>query len=104
MSAARQRLPNRRFTESFDFIAQNMKFTASFSRGDDGSVLEIFLRNHKADSMAGVNASDASVLWSIARQYGVPFDVLQKSLMRNSDGSGSGPLAVALDLIAGADK
>jgi hypothetical protein len=30
--------------------------------------------------------------------------VLQKSLMRNADGSGQGPLAVALDIIAGAAK
>jgi hypothetical protein len=101
MTAPRQRLPDRRASESFDFTAQGMTFTATFSRSADGEVREIFLRNHKASSMAGINASDASVLWSIARQYGVPFEVLQKSLMRNSDGSGAGPLATALDLIAG---
>jgi len=97
---ARRRLPNRRASTTFDFIAQGMTFTATFSRDQTGEVREVFLRNHKASSMAGINASDASVLWSIARQYGVPFEVLQKSLMRNADGSGAGPLAVCLDLIA----
>ena len=101
---SRQRLANRRFSESFDFEAQGLTFTATFSRGADGSVQEVFIRNHKASSMAGINASDASVLWSIARQYGVPFDVLQKSLMRNADGAGSGPLAVALDIIASTES
>jgi hypothetical protein len=177
----RRRLPNRRFSESFDFIAQGMKFTATFSRDADGEVREIFLRNHKESSMAawgfehksvltwakphyglgmwfrgqtehvlfgirgklrtrctdistlfeaplsehsekperfyeivraasyppygaGINASDASVLFSIARQFDLPFDVLQKSLMRNSDDSGQGPLAVALDIIAEWDR
>jgi hypothetical protein len=95
----RRRLPNRRACETFDFTAQGMTFTATFSRDADGEVREIFIRNHKAISMAGINASDASVLWSIARQHDVPPDVLQKSLMRNADGSGSGPLAVALDII-----
>jgi hypothetical protein len=104
MTTARRRLPNRRFSESFDFISQGMKFTATFSRDADGEVREIFLRNHKESSMAGINASDASVLFSIARQFDVPFDVLQKSLMRNADGSGQGPLAVALDIIAGRDR
>ncbi len=55
----------------------------------------------KADaSMAGINVQDAAVLFSIARQYGAPLDVLRKSLMRDSKGDPSGPLAAALDFIA----
>jgi hypothetical protein len=104
MNTHRRRLPQRRACISFDFISQGMTFTASYSRGADGSVQEVFLRNHKASSMAGINASDASVLFSIARQYGVPFDVLRKSLMRNANGTGQGLLAVALDAIAERDK
>jgi hypothetical protein len=100
MTAHRERLPNRRASITFDFESQGLKFTATYSRGADGSVQEIFLRNHKASSMAGINASDASVVWSIARQHGVPFEVLRKALMRNADGSGSGPLARCLDIIS----
>ena len=36
---------------------------------------EIFLVNHKAGSQAGIMASDAAVVASIALQYGVPPDV-----------------------------
>ena len=46
----RQRLPNRRACETFDFESQGLKFTASFSRGADGTVQEIFMRNHKAQA------------------------------------------------------
>ncbi len=99
MTAERKRLPNRRRSVTFDLQSQGLTFTATYSRGADGTVQEVFLRNHKASSMAGINASDASVIWSIARQFGVPFEVLSKSLMRNSDGSGIGPLSVALDKI-----
>jgi hypothetical protein len=44
--------------------------------------------------------ADAAVLFSIARQYGAPLEVLQKALMRDASGKASGPLAAAIDLIA----
>jgi hypothetical protein len=91
---------DRRLCETFDFESQGLKFTASFSRFPDGSISELFIRNHKASSMAGINASDAAVLFSIARQYVAPLDVLRKALMRESDGKAAGPLAAALDAIA----
>jgi hypothetical protein len=97
---SRQRLPNRRGCETFDFESQGLRFTASFSRFPDGTISELFLRNHKCSSMAGINASDASVLFSIARQYGAPFETLQKALMRDPRGKPSGPIAQALDIIA----
>jgi hypothetical protein len=50
---ARARLPNRRACETFDFIAQGMTFTATFSRDADGEVREIFIRNHKASKHGG---------------------------------------------------
>ena len=50
--------------------------------------------------MAGINAADAAVLFSIARQYGAPLEVLRKALMRDANGKASGPLVAAIDLIA----
>ena len=97
----RQRLPNRRLSETFELESQGLRFTATFSQFSDDSLAEVFLQNHKAGSMAGINAQDAAVVCSIALQYGVPLDVIKRALMRNADGSGSGPLAVALDHIAG---
>jgi hypothetical protein len=62
-------------------------------------VQEIFLQNHKAGSMAGVNAQDAAVVCSIALQYGVPLAVIRRALMRDAQGRASGPLGTALDMI-----
>jgi hypothetical protein len=96
----RRRLPNRRGSETFEIESQGLKFTVTASRYDDGGLAEVFLQNHKAGSMAGINAQDAAVVASIALQYGVPLDVIRKALMRDSQGRASGPLATALDLLA----
>jgi hypothetical protein len=95
----RTRLPNRRQSETFDLEAQGLKFTATVSWLDDGSLAEIFLQNHKAGSMAGINAQDAAVVCSLALQYGVPVDVIRRALMRDGSGRASGPLATALDML-----
>jgi len=96
----RRRLANRRASESFDLMAQGLKFTCTVSRFPDGSLGEIFLQNHKAGSMAGINAQDAAVIASIALQYGVPLEIIRKALMRDAKGRASGPLGVALDMLA----
>jgi hypothetical protein len=98
---ARTRMPNRRGSETFDFESQGLAFTATVSRFDDGRLGEIFLTNHKAGSMAGVNACDAAVVCSIAIQHGVPLEIIRRALMRDAYGRASGPLGVALDIVAG---
>lgn len=97
----RQRLPNRRPTETFEVESQGLKFTASIGRFSDGRVAEIFLQNHKAGSAAGINAQDAAVVASLALQHGVPLDVIRRALMRDSHGRASGPLGTALDKLGG---
>jgi hypothetical protein len=79
MTAARRRLPDRRASETFDLQAQGLSFTATVSRFVDGSLAEIFLQNHKAGSMAGINAQDAAVLASLLLQHGVPLDVIRRA-------------------------
>jgi hypothetical protein len=96
----RERLPNRRQSTTFDLMAQGLKFTCSVSYFPDGRPAEISLQNHKAGSMAGINAQDAAVVCSLALQHGVPVDVIRKALMRDARGCASGPLAVALDRLA----
>ena len=96
---SRRRLPNRRASVTYDIHSQGLKFTATISRSADGSIAEIFLQNHKAGSMAGINAQDSAVVASLALQHGVPVSVIRKALMRDSQGRASGPLAAALDKI-----
>jgi hypothetical protein len=98
--STRNRLPNRRASETFDLEAQGLKFTATISRFADGSIAEIFLQNHKAGSMAGINAQDAAVLASLALQHGVALGLIRRALMRDAEGRASGPLGAALDRIA----
>ena len=97
---ARERLPNRRLSETFEIESQGLRFTATVSRFSDGTVAEVFLQNHKAGSMAGINAQDAAVVASIALQYGVPLETIRRALMRDAQGRASGPLGTALDIIA----
>jgi hypothetical protein len=100
MTAARERLPNRRAAESFSLEAGGLHYVATVGRFADGRLAEIFLVNHKAGSTAGILANDSAVLCSIALQHGVPINVLRRALMRDPKGRAISPLGVALDLIA----
>src|SRR5262245_36490466 len=95
----RQRLPNRRQTQTFNFACGRFTYVASVSFYPDGRLAEIFLGNGKAGSDCDTAAKDSAVVCSIALQHGVPVETIRKALMRNEDGSGSGPLASALDLV-----
>jgi hypothetical protein len=81
-----------------------MRFTCSASWLPDGTLGEVFLQNHQAGSMAGINAQDSAVVCSLALQHGVPLDVIRRALMRDARGQASGPLGTALDLISSGGK
>ena len=96
----RQRLPDRRGSLTFALQAGGLRFTATVSKFNDGSLGEVFLQNHKADSAAGIMASDAAIAASLALQFGCPVDVLRRALSRDARGNATGPLGVALDMLA----
>ena len=96
----RERLPARRAATIFDFEVSGLHYTCTIARLADGRLGEIFLSNHKVSSAADVNARDGAVVCSIALQHGADPEVIRRALCRNSDGSASGPLAMALDIIA----
>ena len=96
----RRRLPDRRNSTTFDVEAFGLRFTVTASHFNNGTLAETFIQNHKADSSAGIMASDCAISASLALQYGCPAEVLRKALSRDARGNPSGPLAVALDLIA----
>jgi ribonucleoside-diphosphate reductase alpha chain len=97
---SRRRLPDRRGSVTFDVDAFALRFTVTAAHFGDGSLGEIFLQNHKADSTAGIMASDSAIAASLALQFGCPVEVLRKALSRDARGNATGPLAVALDHIA----
>jgi hypothetical protein len=97
----RQRLPNRRASTFFDFTSMDMRFTASISRDADGNVAELFVDNHKAGSAVGTLVRDAAIILSFALQHGADIDAIRRALCRDGRGNASGPLGVALDMLAG---
>jgi hypothetical protein len=101
MSAARERLPNRRASETFTLECTGLSYIATISRFDDGRVAEIFIGNGKAGSHSDSAAKDSAVVASIALQYGVPIEVICKALLRDSGGIASSPLGQALDIVTG---
>jgi hypothetical protein len=96
----RRRLPDRRGSTTFDVQAFGLRFTVTASPFDSGDIGELFIQNHKADSGAGIMASDSAIAASLALQYGCPPDVLRKALSRDRQGRASSPLGVALDMLA----
>jgi hypothetical protein len=99
MTTARERLPDRRPSELFDFEAMGLRFTASVSRYPDGRVSELFCDNHKAGSAIGTLVRDAAILLSFALQHGADIEAIRRSLCRNSQGRALGPIGEALDII-----
>jgi hypothetical protein len=75
----RQRLSNRRrLSESFPLELHGLRYTATFSRFDDGRIAEVFLQNHKPGSQSDSNARDAAVAASLALQFGCPLETLRR--------------------------
>ena len=99
MNSIRNRLPSRRYSETFELEAGGLRYTATVSRFGDGSIGELFLSNHKSNSQSDTNARDAAITFSIAVQHGADPEVIRRALCRDSQGNPSGPLAKALDII-----
>src|SRR6516164_1532343 len=93
----RNRLPNRRGSELFDFESMGMRFTASVSRYANGRIGELFLDNHKAGSAIGTLVRDTAIVLSLALQNGADLEAIRKALCRDSQGRPLGPLAKVLD-------
>ena len=96
----RCRLPNRRGHELLEFEHAGIRYTAGVGRFGDGRLAEILLNAAKHGTAVDVNARDAAVPASLLLQHGCPVETLLRALTRNSDGSASGPLARALDLLS----
>jgi hypothetical protein len=101
MTAARERLPNRRFGESFSFEVNGLRFTATVSHFADGRIGQLFLNNHKAGNQSDTNARDAAIILSFALQHGADINEIRKALCRDSQGKALGPVGAALDVLGG---
>jgi ribonucleoside-diphosphate reductase alpha chain len=96
----RERLRNRRLSETFTLECHGLRYVATISRFPDGRIAEIFLSNHKSSSQSDANARDSAVVCSLALQHGVPLDTIRHALLRDARGNPETPLGAALDAIA----
>jgi hypothetical protein len=58
----RQRLPNRRASETFAFRWAGMDFVATVSRFENGELAEVFLSNGKINTDSNTVARDSAVV------------------------------------------
>lgn len=100
----RERLPQRRGGENFDFIVGKTHFQASVRRGSKNIVREVFINSSKIDSDVDLTMRDAAILISIALQYGITSMEMAHSMGRNMDGRASSPIGEILDIIAKMEK
>jgi hypothetical protein len=100
LEAMRERLPNRRRSENFDFESMGMQFTATVSRYPDSRIAELFIDNHKAGSGIGTLVRDLAIAFSFAVQHGANAEAVRQALCRDEKGQPMGPLGAALDLLA----
>ena len=97
---SRRRLPNRCDQKLVEVKHGGILYTAGVGRFEDCRLSEIFLTAAKYGRVVDVSARDGAIAAYLLLQHGCPLDTLRCALTRNSDGSASGPLAGALDLLA----
>jgi hypothetical protein len=100
MTSTRQRLPDRRACETRQFEHAGFTYVASIGRFSNGDLAEVFLSGPKIGTGVQAAARDASIVASIALQFGASAEVIRHAIGRNSDGSAAGPLGKLLDLLA----
>ena len=94
----RERLPNRRSCESFEFRHAGLDFTLCAGSYPDGRIAKIFLSSR---SPVEAIARDAAVTVSIALRFGADLETIRVALTRDHDGGPATALGAALDAIAG---
>lgn len=99
----RERLPQRRRSETVTFVHINTRYEGTAGFYDDGRVAEVFLHGPKAGSDLEAVARDAAVTTSLALQHGVPLDTIRAALTREPDGTPAGAMGVLLEKIANLD-
>lgn len=95
----RERLPNRRPGEAFDFEHAGRRWTLTFARFPDGRVAEVFIDAGRVDPLSSL-AQESALLASIALQHGCPIETLKHALA----GRNGGPLAAGLELVGEAAR
>lgn len=95
----REKLPNRRSAETFQFEHEGIGYRATLGFFDDGRLGEVFMAAERDGTQIDVAARDESVLLSLLLQHGAEPKRLRKSMTREPDGSASSPIGKLLDIL-----
>jgi hypothetical protein len=97
--SGRQRLPNRRQCESFEFRHAGHPFTLTAWHYPDNRIGEIFISSNRAGSQVEAVARDSAIAVSIALQFGADLQTIRAALTKDHDGQPATLLGAALDAL-----
>ncbi len=100
----RERLDNRRASETFSLSFRGAPYCVTYSQFGDGRVAEIFLDAAKQSTDAADDARDLALAVSIGLQHGVPLETLRHSALRDASGTPQGLLGAVCDALANLDR
>lgn len=101
----RERLPDRRRSENFEFVhvwpnGTAHAFVATVGLYPDGRPGEVFLATGKSGEQFDIGTKDSAIALSLALQYGCPLDVIAPTFLRDGAGRPEGPLGTLVGLLA----
>jgi hypothetical protein len=97
---ARERLPNRRQCESFEFRHAGHPFTLTAGHYPDNRIVEIFISSNRAGSQVEAVARDSAIAVSIALQFGADLQTIRSALTKDFNGQPTTLLGAALAALA----
>ena len=105
MNQERNRLQNRRRSETFEFEAgvpgyPLQHYVATLGFYPDGRLGEIFLHPSKTGSDKDLSMQEAAIAASFALQHGCSLETMRAAFPRTATGEPEGPLGTLLDLLA----
>lgn len=97
---SRHLLPNRREHEAIELDWNGLRWTLGVGRFADGRIAEVFaLDQSKSAPAIEAIVRDATIIASIALQFGAPLQTLRGAVTRNPDGSPASAAGAILDAI-----
>lgn len=94
----RQRLPNRRACDTYEFMRGKLAYAVSYGRAPEGGpIQELFINAGKSGTDVESVMCDASTVISVALQHGITPQELAHSITRNPDGTPASPIGQILD-------
>jgi len=94
----RESLQSRRKNETYNLEHWNQQWAVTIGYYPDGTVGEVFINSVKrAGTELDSCARDTAILFSVARQYGAPIEVIRHALTRDGNGKPNTIIGAILD-------